>query len=145
MAQSQVTTKQVCALMNTARVQVVAYLPALESKALAECFRSAAVDYRRKVLLITVPYFAQSKDSFTGSLALAGVKVFEANVNSAQGVILIDGVSFSADQLGTGDHLPLDVQDAAHTRAIAGWFNRTLHTAQVLTPVRALQRLGGTP
>lgn len=139
---ASVSSTEVCQLALAARTQVVAYMPALEAQQWAECLRAARVDYRRNVILLTVPYFAQSKNSFVNSLALADVKVFEANVNSTTGFLLIDSQAYSAERLGLSDAQRLQVLSASDTAAVAGWFNTALKASKFLTPTQAVQRLG---
>ncbi|GGR60901.1 hypothetical protein GCM10008959_23420 [Deinococcus seoulensis] len=140
-AQGSVSLQDLCLQMTTSRVQVVAYLPALESADLAECFRQAKVNYGRRVLLLTVPYFTRSSSSYVPSLALAGVPVFEANVNSPVGIVLIDGVAYAAPNLGRATSAPPAAASAAQTRVYAGWFTSALKSATRLSPVDALSRL----
>jgi hypothetical protein len=140
-AQTNVGLPELCQQMFTSRVQVVAYLPSLESQVLAECLRQAKVDYRRKVLLLTVPYFAQSSRSYVSSLALADIPIFEANVNSTDGVILIDDIAFTASNLGASNNPALTAFESNQIRPYVQWFNRALKSARYLSPVKALRRL----
>lgn len=139
---ASVSAGEVCQLVLASRTQVVAYMPALEAQGWAECLRAARVDYRRNVILLSVPYFARSKSSFVNSLALADVKVFEANVDSTRGFLLIDSQAFSAERLGLSDQQRLQRLPARETAALANWFNTALQSAKFLTPTQAFLRLG---
>lgn len=140
-AQGVMTLNALCGLMNTSRVQVVAYLPSIESPVLAECLRQATVDYRRNVMVLTVPYFAQSSRSYVFGLTLAGIQMFEANVNSTVGVVLVDGTAYTAPSLGMSDNAVLTVQNLVQTRVYAQWFNKALKVAKSMSPVDAMNRL----
>jgi hypothetical protein len=133
-----------CQYMNASRVQVVLYAPMLESAKLANCLHQATLNYKRKVIVLTVPFFSRAENSYINGLAMADVPIFEANVNSTQGILLIDGVGFQADHLGLTDNPTLERMSAAQTRSAAQWFNQVLPKAKRITFLVAFRRIRGT-
>ena len=130
-----------CGRVLTARRPVLIYVPQLRDAPLADCLRRAVVDYRRTVVLLTVPYFNQDGGSLVNGLALAGVGVFEANVNARDAVLVLDGATYSAPGLGELGAPPVTRLDPAVTPSYTDWFRTALEAAHRLTFLDVGKRL----
>ena len=128
-----VTTPELCRLMYAARLRVVVYAPTVQSARFGECLRKAVVNYRRNVIVLTVPYFNQDGDSLVNALALAGVKVYEAQVDSLKSVVLIDGYTFTGEGIGMDDDPEITLLSENATPAYVGDFKRILKTARFVS------------
>jgi hypothetical protein len=142
---TNVEYRRMLELIGTAQHRVLAYLPVLTDQLLADALRSARVDanQRAQVLVVTVPYFAAKEQAYSNSLALAGVGVVEAQVNSKEAYLLIDDDLFGGSLLGRSTG-PVKVFPRSSSNGYLQWYQKVVQAGQVVTPYIAYQRIGGT-
>lgn len=143
-AARKVPYAEVLELMDTAQHRVVLYAPSVFDVTLANRLRQASLDRVRdvKVLVLTIQFFNYNPDSLVNSLVLAGVPVYEANVPSKDGVLVIDNYVFTGPGLGRVQG-PGEVYllRPSSTNRYLSWFQGIVSKAPYVTRFEAWRRL----
>lgn len=129
--------------LERAQRRILIFAPSLSDVVLAEAIRRARLDPNRtvQVRVLSVPFYTYQPESVMLSLALAGVPVYEAQVPSTGGVVVVDDQGWRGDALGRRTHTPLRPMSPGEINGFLGWFRGRLSGANVLTQVEAFERL----
>lgn len=129
--------------LERAQSRVLIFAPSIYDVELAEAIRRARLDSIRKVnvRVLSVPFYNYQSKSVMLSLALAGVPVYEAQVPSTQGLIVVDDQGWKGDHLGRFTNTPLVPMNTGELNKTLLWFKSSLKGANVLTQVEAFDRL----
>jgi len=128
-------------LISTAQTRVLLYAPQMTDAALADALRLKAIE-GVPTYLVTVPYFSYQPGSTVNGLALAGARVFEANINSVEAVLIVDDKVFTGRTFGkTNASLQYLGNSPAVTNKQVKWFEAAARTARPLSAWNAAQRL----
>ena len=129
--------------LERAQGRVLMFAPSIYDLELAEAIRRARLDRLRQVnvRVLSVPYYNYQPKSVMLALALAGVPVYEAQVPSTQGLIIVDAQGWKGDSLGRFGHTPLLPMSTGEINKALTWFKSSLKGANVLTQVEAFDRL----
>jgi hypothetical protein len=129
--------------LERAQRRILIFAPSLYDVELAEAIRRARLDSIRKVnvRVLSVPFYNYQPGSVMLSLALAGVPVYEAQVPSTGGIIVVDDQGWKGDYLGRFTNTALVPMKAGEINKTLGWFKSSLKGANVLTQVEAFERL----
>lgn len=133
---SSASAASLCDVLGATTGAVRAFLPDVTSREAAECVRIARVEDGRDVTLLTDAFRARGRGSFVSGLALAGVRVREANLR-ASGVVLIGARAWRVHN-GT-------LTGASNTSELSRWFDGAAKVARPLSPVEAAERLRRLP
>ena len=129
--------------IEKAQFRVLVYAPSIYDGELAEAVRRARLDPIRKVQVrvLSVPFYNFAPKSYMLGLALAGVPVYEAQIPSLDGVVIVDNQAWKGSNLGklTGAAvLPMSAQEI---NLSLKWFAGAFKSAKVLTQIEAFERL----
>lgn len=129
--------------LERAQSRILIFAPSIYDLELAEAIRRAQLDRIRKVNIrvLSVPYYNYQSGSVMLSLALAGVPVYEAQVPSTGGLIVVDDQGWKGDHLGRFTNTALVPMKAGEINKTLSWFKSSLKRANVLTQVEAFERL----
>jgi len=129
--------------IDKAQFRVIVYAPSIYDQELAESLRRARLDPIRKVSvrILSVPFYNFQPKSFMLSLALAGVPVYEAQIPSLGGVVIVDNGGWTGPELGKYVNASVAAMPPQEINTSLKWFERTIPSAQVLTQVEAYERL----
>lgn len=140
-ASSGLPYDQVLQLIATAQKRVLLYAPQLTDLQMADALRIKALE-GVPVVLITVPFFSYQPESTVSSLALAGIKVYEAQVNAKGSVLVIDDKTFNGQDFGRV-HVQMVYLGSVPTNTAVQWFRDAADHGKNLTWIDAARRLGG--
>ncbi|MDP9766120.1 hypothetical protein [Deinococcus enclensis] len=129
--------------IGEAQREVLVYAPSLYDLKLGNTLRRASRDPIRKVQVrvLSVPYYNYQPDSIMLSLAMAGVRVHEAQVPSKAGFVIVDGRGWKSATLGRMPEVPLTAMTGAEVTASINWFRATATRSRLITPLDAFERL----
>ena len=129
--------------LERAQSRVLIFAPSIYDVQLGEAIRRARLDPIRKVSVrvLAVPYYDYQPKSVMLSLALAGVPVYEAQVTSTKGLIIVDDQGWRGDYLGRFSDTPLTPLTAGEINTALKWFKGALGKADMLTQIEAFDRL----
>ncbi len=129
--------------VDQAQFRVLVYAPSIYDQELAESLRRARLDPIRKVevRILSVPFFNFQPKSFMLSLALAGVPVYEAQIPSLDGLVIVDNQGWKGHDLGKSPSSEVSPMTAQDINTSLKWFAGSLKKAKVLTQVEAYERL----
>ena len=129
--------------LERAQRRVLVFAPSLYDVELANTLRRARLDSIRKVdvRVLSVPYYNYQPRSVMLSLSLAGVPVYEAQVPSTEGLIVVDDQGWRGDGLGRFTNAALVPITTRELNTALNWFKSSLKGANVLTQAEAFDRL----
>ncbi len=135
--------------MIQASPQTLIYAPTITTanRELAQCLFDAAHSYKRSLIVLSVPHFNRDPNSLLYGLMLGNperVRLFEGNVNSARGVVIVGRYTYVAANLGTGGALSLEPLSASETAAHRAWFSSAIARARAVTALDVLERTPST-
>lgn len=130
-------------LLQTAQKRVLVYAPQMTDVAFANALRVKALE-GVPVVLVTIPFFSFQPESTTNSLALVGIKVYEAQVDSTRSVLVIDDKVFVANGLGRGN-VPVNYlgNSAGTLNSTVKWFQKVSKSATPVRFIDAANRIRG--
>lgn len=129
--------------LERAQSRVLIFAPSLYDPELGEAIRRARLDSIRKVnvKILSVAYYNYQPKSIMLSLALAGVPVYEAQIPSTEGIIIVDGQGWKGDYLGRFTNAQAAQMTPGEINRTLKWFKSSFQKADVLTQVEAFNRL----
>lgn len=129
--------------LERAQTRILIFAPSIYDVELAEAVRRARLDPIRKVnvRVLSVPFYNYQPKSVMLSLALAGVPVYEAQVPSTKGLIVVDDQGWKGDYLGRFTNTPIVPMNTGEINKTLNWFRDSFKGANVLTQVEAFERL----
>jgi len=129
--------------IEKAQARVIVFAPSIYDVELAEAIRRARTDPIRKisVRILSVAYYNYQPRSVMLSLALAGVPVYEAQIASTSGVIIVDNEGWKSEYLGQYSKAAVTKMTATEINRTLKWFEASLKKGNVLTQVEAFERL----
>ena len=135
--------QDVITAIEEAQREVLVYAPSLYDLTFGNALRRAARDPIRnvRVQVLSVPYYNYQPDSITLSLAMAGLRVHEAQVPSKAGFVIVDGRGWKSAALGRMPQVPVSAMNAGELRASLNWFRSTAARSRPITPLDAFERL----
>lgn len=137
------TYEDMLGAIENARTRVIVYAPTIFDLDLANALRRAHLDQTRnvKVAVLTVPFYNYKPASTVLSLALANVPVYEAQVASMQGYVIVDDQGFTGNSLGRFKEADVEAMSPARTNKVLAWFKSALSKSKVLTQIQAFNRI----
>lgn len=129
--------------LERAQSRVLIFAPSLYDVELGEAVRRAKLDTIRSVnvKILSIPYYNYQPKSIMLSLALAGVPVYEAQVASTGGIIIVDNQGWKGEYLGRFANAQVTSMTPEEINRTLRWFKSTFQKANVLTQVEAFNRL----
>lgn len=129
--------------IEKAQFRVIVYAPSIYDQTLAESLRRARLDPVRQVnvRILSVPFYNFQPKSFMLSLALAGVRVYEAQVPSLSGLVIVDNQGWKGAELGKFPETKLSPMTTRDVNTTLEWLAQTIKQAAVLTQIEAYERL----
>lgn len=129
--------------LERAQSRVLIFAPSIYDVELGEAVRRVELDGIRKVSvkILSVAYYNYQPKSIMLSLALAGVPVYEAQVASTDGIIIVDNQGWRGDYLGRFTNAQIEQMTSNDVNKTLNWFKRGFQKANVLTQVEAFNRL----
>lgn len=129
--------------LERAQSRVLIYAPSIYDVDLGDALRRARLDTIRSVnvRVLSVAYYNYQPGSIMLSLALAGVPVYEAQVASTSGVIIVDNQGWKGEYLGRFKSTQLTPMTALEINKTLTWFKSSFGKANVLTQIEAFERL----
>lgn len=129
--------------IGKAQVRVLVFAPSIYEAELANALRRARLDPIRKVnvRVLSVPFYNFQPKSYMLSLALAGVPVYEAQVPSVSGLVIVDDQGWKGSDLAKLPNANVIPMQASEINTSLKWFETTIKNAKVLTQVEAFERL----
>lgn len=137
------STAEVLDAIGKAQFRVLVFAPSIYDRELAEALRRARIDPIRKVnvRILSVPFYNFQPQSYMLSLALAGVPVYEAQVPSLAGLIIVDNQGWKGPELAKFPQAKVNTLQAGEINTSLKWFEASIKKATVLTQVEAFERL----
>ncbi len=148
-AASRVPVAELCSLIQ-ASPQTLIYAPTITvaDQDFAQCLFDAAHTYRRSVIVLSIPHFNRDPNSLLYALMLGHperMRLFEGNVNSARGVVIVGRYTYVAANLGLGGSSNLELLPPTETEQYRVWFSRAIGRARAVTALDVLQRTPSNP
>jgi hypothetical protein len=148
-ASSRVEFTELCQLIQ-ASSQTLVYAPTITTadRALAQCLFDAARTYRRSVVILSIRHFNRDPNSLLYGLLLGNperLRLFEGNVNSARGIVVVGPYTYAAPNLGFGGGAQLELLPLADTGRYRAWFSSALGRARAVTALDVLHRTPSNP
>jgi hypothetical protein len=129
--------------IERAQSRVLVFAPSIYDRELGEVLRRARLDPIRTVTvrILSVPYYNYQPKSIMLSLALANVPVYEAQVASLSGFVIVDGQGWKGEELGRSSNSFAKEMTSQEINTALKWFKSGLSNANRLTQVEAFERL----
>lgn len=131
------------AILESNQGRVLVFAPTVFDVTLANALRQTRLDYIRKtnVRVLTVPYYNYLPDSTILSLAIAGVPVYEDQIPSKEGVVIVDGQGWIGRDLGRFQTGNIRRMSSQEINKMLDWFKKSVKTAHFITQYEATTRL----
>ena len=131
------------ALQASVRGRVLVFAPSIFDVRLAETLRQTQTDPVRqtRIGVVTVPYYNYLPHSTVLSLALANVPIYELQIASLEGVVIVDDTGWRGPELGKTAHPDLSRMSSSELNETLRWFQAATGRGHRISQYEAFLRI----